>query len=209
MQKSQVVAAIEATPKGANIIVEWVREAKTFKGVSEKITKSVRMVGRMGIDYDNMASVQAKRESGELPAENQGLKWGFWVTFPYLIGFNKGMKKENPDGSRNEEYYKVLPTTAYYLRLYNGTSDKVKPDVHFFVNSVEVDKTELFKREKYLLASEKESEHGDCFTCKVEDMTRIHSESEWVTVVVGQIGQVKIATEEPIPAKVLATLANV
>jgi hypothetical protein len=139
------------------------------------------MIGRMGIDYDNMASVQAKRESGELPAENKGLPWGTWDIFPFMIE-HKG---------------------AYYLRLYAGTSDKVKPEVHFFRNGQEVSK-ESIKAD--CLASETEEKTGDCFCCKVENMTRIHNESEWLMVVVGNIGQEKVAVTEPIPSKVLATL---
>lgn len=181
MQKDQVVAAIETAPKGANIIVEWVRPVKTLKAVQDNITKSVRMIGRMGIDYDNMKSVQEKRESGELPAEPQPLPWGKWAIFPFLIEHKGG----------------------YYLRLYNGTSDKVHPEVHFFRNGVEVSKEEIAP---LILASEKEEKTGDCFTCKIENMTRIHSESEWLTLVVANVGQEKVAVAVPTPAKVLATL---
>lgn len=184
MERSQVVAAIEATPKGANIIVEWVRPCKVKKAVTDMITKSVRMVGRMGIDYDNIASVQTKRENGELPSENNGLPWGTWDIFPFMIE-HKG---------------------NYYLRLYNGTSDKVHPEVHFFKNGQEVNKDEIAP---VLLASEKEEKTGDCFCCKVENMTRIHNESEWLMVVVGNVGQEKVAISEPIPSKVLATMETV
>ena len=177
MQKDQVVAAIESAPKGANIIVEWVRPCKTFKGVTDSITKSVRMVGRMGIDYNNMASVQDKRESGELPAEPQALPWGVWSIFPFLIE-HKG---------------------AFYLRLYNGTSEKVRPETHFFRNGQEVSKDEI---KPLLLKSEIDTDHGDCFTCKVENMTRIHTESEWFMEVEGKVGQE--ATFVPAPAKIIA-----
>ena len=43
------------------------------------------MLVRCGIDYDNMKSVQDKREDGTLPVENQGLPWGEWEVFPHLI----------------------------------------------------------------------------------------------------------------------------
>lgn len=198
MQADQVRAAIEAVPAGANIIVEWVRPVKVKKSCQDKITKSVKAVGRMKIDYDNLKSVQAKRESGELPAENAGLPWGFWVS-PCVIGMNKGLKKEDP------LYSTVLPSTEFYLRLYNGTSDKVRPEVHFFRNGVEVSKESI---DGDILASEKDSEHGDCFTCKFENMTRIHSESEWLMIVVGEVGQERIAVAAPVPAKVLATMQN-
>lgn len=177
----QVKKAIEETPKGSNIVVEWVRACKVKKTCTDSITKAVRMVGRIGIDYNNLSAVQTKRENGELPSTPQPLPWGQWAIFPWLI--------EHKD--------------KYYLRLYNGTSSIIKPEVHFFNNGVE---TTLEAISPVLLASEKDKEHGDCFCCKVEDMTRIHCESEWVMLVEAKMGQEKIVTEESVPAKVIATI---
>jgi hypothetical protein len=177
MQLDQAKQAIKTTPKGSNIILEWVRPCKTRKGVTDVLTKSVRMVGRMGIEYNNIGTVQDKREAGDLPAVPQGLPWGVWSEYPYLIE-HKG---------------------SYYIRLYNGTSSKVHPEVHFFKNGIECAKDDI---SACLLASELESEKGECFTCKVENVTRIHSEAEWLMVC--DIGQEKI--EIPVPAKVLATV---
>jgi hypothetical protein len=181
MLLAQVESAITATPKGANIILEWVRDLKTRKGVTDNLTKSVRMVGRVGMDYNHLGAVQEKRESGELPAEPQPLPWGTWAKFPYLIEHKGG----------------------FYLRLYKGTSEKVHPECHFFRNGVEVSKEEIAPS---LLKSELEERDGDCFTCKVENMTKIHNENEWVTLIIGQIGQEKVIVESPIPAKTLATM---
>jgi hypothetical protein len=181
MELAQVETAIETAPKGANIILEWVRPLKTRKGVTDNLTKSVRMVGRMGLDYNNVAAVQEKRESGELPAEPQPLPWGTWYKFPFLIQ-HKG---------------------AFYLRLYKGTSEKVHPESHFFRNGIEVKREEIAAS---LLASELDEKDGETFTCKVENMTRIHTEAEWVMLVVGQVGQEKVAVSAPIPAKTLATM---
>lgn len=185
MQLDQVKSAIVATPKGANIIVEWVRPCETLKGCADTITKSVRMVGRIGVEYDNLAAVQSKRESGELPAENKGLNGMEWVEPPYLL--------------------RSLKSGRYLIRLYKGTSDKVQPETHFFRNGVEVSKDELAN---VLTAKEKKSSHGDCFSCHVDDMTRIHTEAEWVMLVVGQVGQEKVAAAVPVPAKTLATMQN-
>ena len=178
MQVDQVKQAIQTTPKGANIVIEWVRPMKTRKGITADLTKSVRMVGRMGIEYDNVKKVQDKRENGELPSENQGLPWGKWAEYPYLIE-HKG---------------------TFYVRLYNGTSEKVKPEVHFFQNGVEVEKEAIAAM---VLKSEIDSKKGETFTCKVENMTRIHAEAEWVMLVTGNVDQ---ETETvPVPAKVVAT----
>lgn len=172
MQVEQVKEAIESTPKGANIIIEWERNGKTRKGVVEQITKKVRMVGRIGIEYDNIGAVQEKRENGELPAENQGLKWGEFEIYPYLIA-HKGNK---------------------YVRLYKGTSDKVQPKVVWFKNGQEVEIGEIAP---LLLKSELTSSKGDCFVVNAEDVTRLHRESE--VEVVAEAVKVE-AQAEPVEA---------
>lgn len=75
MKLETVQNVLTLAPKGANIVLEWTRSAKTRKGVTDTILKSVRMVGRVGVEYDNLRAVQEKRESGELPTENAGLPW--------------------------------------------------------------------------------------------------------------------------------------
>jgi len=153
--------------KGRNVVIEWERNAKTFKGVSDKVTKAVRMVGRIGIEYDNMKVVKEKRESGELPSENAGLPWGKFEIYPYMI-------------EHKEERY---------LRLYKGTDARVSPKVAWFKNGIEVDKEEVAP---LLLASEFNSKESDCFTVKVRDITDMYlTELE-----IGQAGE-KVATETP------------
>ncbi len=182
MQIEQVKQAIEKTPKGANIVVEWVRPVKTKKAFDGNITKSCRMVGRIGIEYDNTKSVQEKRENGDLPSENQGLNGMEWIQYPFLLRAIKSGKEQ--------------------LRLFKGTSDKVSPEVHFFLNGREVNKEEI---ENVMLASEKTSRQGDCFSCKIENITRIHNEAEFL-VVNGMVEQEKQAVKIPIPAKVIAIM---
>lgn len=152
MELATVQNVLSIAPKGANIVLEWTRNVKTRKGVTDTILKSVRMVGRVGIEYDNQKSVIEKRESGALPSENAGLPWGRWAVYPYLIEHNG----------------------RYYVRLYNGTSKNVKPSATFTVNGQEVRRDEIAPK---LLASELTEKSGDCFTCKIEDMTRIWVES--------------------------------
>lgn len=154
MDKSQVIQVVEAAlyaPKAANIIVEWLRPAKVRKTCVDIIQKHVRMVGRVGLDYDNQKAVIAKRESGDLPAKNAGLPWGNWEIFPYLIE-HKG---------------------AFYLRLYNGTSKTMVPMVEWLLNGTVVP-YEVIENE--LLASEKRDDDGECFCCKVENMLQINGE---------------------------------
>lgn len=155
MELETVKTAILGTPKGANIVLEWIRPAKVRKGITEKIEKSVRMVGRMGMEYDNLKVVQAGREDGSRPAENAGLPWGQWAEYPYLIAHKGG----------------------FYLRLYTGTSDKVHAKVEWLLNGQPVSRDSIAPM---LLASELVSEHGETFTVKVESLTRIHKETEYV-----------------------------
>jgi hypothetical protein len=166
MQIEQVKEAITETPKGANIIIEWSRDGKTRKGTVEQITKQVRMVGRIGIQYDKQKVVQEKRENGELPTENQGLPWGEFEVYPYLIA-HKDKK---------------------YVRLYKGTSDKVKPKVAWFKDGEQVERSEI---DHLLLASEKSSSKGDCFVVNAEDVTRLNSEA--VTEAVAEAVRVEVA----------------
>lgn len=60
------------------------RPMKVRKGCAP-IQKVSKFQCRVGVTYDNIAAVQDKRDSGELPAENAGLPWGQWHMFPYVI----------------------------------------------------------------------------------------------------------------------------
>jgi len=176
MELQQVRQAIKATPRGCNIVCEWERPCKTRKGVSALITKHVRMVGRMGIEYDNINDVQEKREEGTLPAVNAGLPWGQWSEYPWLIE-HKG---------------------KFYLRLYNGTSALTTPKATFFNNGVEVSKASIAP---LLLAAELAEKDGDCFCCAIENLLRVHCEQvytevEQVTSVPEQVEQVKTKQQE-------------
>ena len=156
MLLGQIHDIIKTAPKGANIVLEWVREAKTRKG-SPSISKAVRMVGRVGVAYDNLKSVREKRANGELPEENQGLaEWAEWAEYPFLIR------------------HKTKGTV--YLRMYKGTSEKVKPKVAFFMDGHQVERADI---EAHLLASEKQShDDSDTFMVKVDDLKRVYNEND-------------------------------
>lgn len=151
MNLATVKAVIAEATKGANIKLSWSRSCKVKKSCTDIITKSVKAVGRIGIDYDNQKVVIEKRENGELPEQSQPI-WhgkGEWIAFPYLI--------------------RHTVTGQLYLRLYSSTGS-AKPQVQFYRNGYAC---ELADVSDVLLASEKNSEHGDCFCCKLEDMTAI------------------------------------
>lgn len=70
--------------KGQIVTMCTVRPAKVRKG-RDPIEKHSQFQCRVGVNYDNIAAVKEKRESGELPKENAGLPWGQWHVFPYVI----------------------------------------------------------------------------------------------------------------------------
>lgn len=76
--------------KGQICTFTTTRPLKVRKGQAP-ITKTSTFQARVGVNYDNIATVQEKRANGELPAENQGLPWGEWEVFPYVIA-HKGEK---------------------------------------------------------------------------------------------------------------------
>ncbi len=157
MELSKVQAVIENAPKGANIILEWLRPCKTRSGVTASVTKFVRMVGRLGLEYDHQKAVVEKRENGELPKENAGLpSWSEWVQYPFII-------RHKTNGQ-------------LYLRMYKGTSDKVRPTVTFFIDGNETTRetiTPLVPKAE----SEVDHDGADCMTVKIESLRAVYSES--------------------------------
>lgn len=129
----------------------WVRPMKTRKGVSSVITKEVRCVARVGIDYEHKQSTIEGREDGTLPAENGGLPWGKWKQFPYLI------EHTNKDG-----IYSI------YLRLYPVANGK--PKVRYRINGQLARKEEI---ESLCLASEFRESDDNCITLNISHLQRM------------------------------------
>ena len=139
---------ILAMSKGSFHSIVWERTMKTKKAFSgQTITKRSFAVVRFGVEYDHMKAVQMKRESGELPAQNAGLKWGQWEMFPYFIKHN-GCIYVRCNPSHNNPI-----TTEYYL------------------NGIKVDKAQI---ENMCLASEfRKTEALDTFTLNVENVIAV------------------------------------
>jgi len=142
--------------RGQNLRAIWGKALKTRKGVTDLVEKVTSIVIRGAIDYDNLAVVQEKRESGELPAENAGLPWGEWAEFPLHIT-HKGTD---------------------YARFYNGSGINVangqefRPMVEYYLNGELSDKATV---EPLCLASEFRSSEDkpDCYTVKAENVRAI------------------------------------
>ena len=147
----EVISKATLATKGANVKLGWRRNCKVKKSCQDQIEKEVQAVGRIGIDYDNQKIVQEKRESGELPEQSQPI-WngkGEWILFPYLI--------------------RHTVTGQLYLRLYKGTGT-AKAKVQYYLNGQPVNMDVI---SSMLLSSEKQEKTGDCFCCKIEDITAI------------------------------------
>ena len=105
--------AIMQKPNGSFTSLLWERPCKVLAKVAKEhpelvVTKRVRATVRLGVQYDNMASVQEKRASGELPAVNAGLTWGTWLDYPNFIQYKGKIYlqcAEAPNSPMDVEYF--------------------------------------------------------------------------------------------------------
>jgi hypothetical protein len=82
----QTIERLNAIPAGRFISTVWKRQAKTRKGFEGVIEKQTAANGlQWGVEYDNKAVIQEKRENGELPAVNAGLNGMEWVSYPKIL----------------------------------------------------------------------------------------------------------------------------
>ena len=85
MQTTNQMLELLMSRKGQIVTVKTRRPVKMKKGQPETFKES-EFQCRVGVNYDNIATVKEGRANGELPAENAGLPWGEWIEFPYTIG---------------------------------------------------------------------------------------------------------------------------
>lgn len=138
------------TLKGQICTLQTVRNMKVRKGQPE-VLKQSSFQCRIGVSYDNIASVIEKRENGQLPAENAGLPWGEWIQFPHLISHNGN----------------------HYLRCTKISSNFI-PKTCFYQNGKEISKDEA---KIVCLASEfREDQDNEVFTIKVESIVEVNGQ---------------------------------
>lgn len=130
--------------KGQFVSFKTERAMKTKKGQAP-ITKVSQFVARVGVIYDNMKAVKGKRADGTLPEENQGLPWGTWLQFPYLITHKD----------------------ALYLRCSDTKNSGQKGKVHYYRDGVEIS---IDDAKKSCLASEFYEKDDDVFNIKVDSI---------------------------------------
>ena len=76
---------MKAVKGGQFVSVVSVKRMRTKKNVTSEVVKQSEFTCRAGVEYDNMAKTDIRRESGEAPAQNAGLPWGEWEEYPYSI----------------------------------------------------------------------------------------------------------------------------
>lgn len=127
----------------------WESVMQTRAGVVSTITKRVEATVRIGLSQDTREAVKIARRQGNLPRSNQGLRWGVWLYFPYLI-FHKG-----------ETYLRIYPVI------------NITPKVTYYLNGQEARLEEI---EQLVLASElpKEYKAWNCFYLNVKHLKSIN-----------------------------------
>ncbi len=142
-----ILASFYSMQAGSFYRVTWARELAVRQAVRGAVViKTVIATVKAGIEYDNKASVIAKRDSGELPAINQGLPWGEWLDYPRTIG-HKG---------------------SLYLRLYPATEANHRTDVSYTFNGLPCT---LDQAKALCLAKEFQDRADiDCFTVKLANL---------------------------------------
>lgn len=153
MELTNIQNELNKIKKGTFVDMSWGKQLKTRKGVADIITKESNGNVRLGIEYDNKKSVIEKRESGEIPAENQGLKGMEWLQFPYLLQ------------GKNSIHLRVYPT--------NNNPIHAK----YYKNGVEISRDEA---KEYCLKSEIPDRNGElpeCLNIKIENIKTIKGQS--------------------------------
>jgi hypothetical protein len=148
MNAKQIVENLQ-NHKGQHVQACWTRPMKTRKDVPMSIVKRTCAYVRAGIDYANLRTVKEGVESGERN-EVQGLKWGAWSEFPFIIA-HKGVD---------------------YVRLYPAVFANLKPTVEYSIDGKPATRAEI---EPYCLASEfrERDEETPCFTLKADSIVSI------------------------------------
>jgi hypothetical protein len=147
MNKLKKILESAQKRKGQYAGLLWNRPLATRKDVLATVTKEVRCVARLGINYENMASTKEGRENGKLPAENAGLPWGVWDKFPYTIA-HKGQT---------------------YLRLYPLTNGKVRT-----IYRINGKMAKASEAKEICLAKEfSKGEPSSCLTVNLANIVRI------------------------------------
>jgi hypothetical protein len=146
-----LIKEVLKTRKGSNLSVLINKPLKVKKvHAGNKVEKQTKLVIRGGIEYDNIGAVKEGRENGTLPSQPQSLPWGTWAEFPVHIE-HKG---------------------SDYVRFYPASGLSFKPETTYFLNGMEVDKSQV----EFICLSSEFPTHKDeplCYTIKAENVRDI------------------------------------
>jgi len=111
MEYSKVIERVNAK-RGSFRSMVWERSLKTRKAYNGNmiVKRTYGSALRMGVNYDNMKSVQEYRKNGVLPSENQGLVGRKWLIPNLTLQSEKTGKtllrvSMAQNSSFNTEYY--------------------------------------------------------------------------------------------------------
>ncbi len=154
MNANEIVNALKGK-SGRHVPAVWEKKMKTLKGVTLPITKKTTAYVRAGIDYANLSTVKEGVESGER-GDVQGLPWGEWELFPFII-------RHTPKGAS---------VSFQYVRLYPAVFDNLKTTVQYFIDG---HPAKLEQVKPLCLASEFRDEEKEitCFTLRAENILSI------------------------------------
>lgn len=131
--------------KGQIVSFHTMRQMKVRKNHAP-IQKESWFLARVGVVYDHIQEVIEKREDGRLPEENQGLPWGTWAYFPYVIE-HKG---------------------EYYVRCTTLKNQNNRGRVKYIQNGIEITREQA---QEACLASEfKEQDLADIFNIRASSI---------------------------------------
>jgi hypothetical protein len=126
---------------------------------STVVLKESEYVCRIGISYDKIADVIAKRANGELPAENAGMSWGEWV--PGLYNYVKRHTKKGES------------VTNLYFRLYTCKGANQYKRAQYFVNGKPVDKETA---QGFCTKFSDDDAIKDCFEIYIRDIVEVNGQ---------------------------------
>lgn len=125
MKREEFLKITATIKKGTYCNVCYTKPLPVRKSAGEhQVYKTVKTTVRMYVGYDNMKTVQEKRNNGLLPTTNQGL-------FPNQTWSIPGLLIKN------------LVTGKETVRFAVASNTKNKAEVHYFVDGKEISKDEL------------------------------------------------------------------
>ena len=150
MDKQTLTELVMSRRKGTFAQIHTRKTLKNYKGITDIIEKQMVFSGRLGVTYDNIANVQDKRATGELPQQNYGLTWGEWEQFPYFIK------------NGNKTYLRISPTK------------NTKFDTKYYKNGVEVSKSDIESLVTKSNFSSNNTESIDALTIDINNIISIN-----------------------------------